>query len=148
MSGTVAAQCEGDREGATIDVLDGDEVVATTTTAADGTWGIGSLLARAGWLLRLTPPPGSAVDGDESTTLDLSGGDVTGLDTALTALRPVSGTVTDEGPSFNPLGSAARGGFAAGMSLNPMAGRLVAKMLAELKTQVRAEAAAAAPVAP
>ncbi len=59
VSGTVSAPCTGDEEGARIDVLDADdEVVATTTTAAGGSWSIGSLLARAGWLLRLTPPPG------------------------------------------------------------------------------------------
>lgn len=98
VAGTVSAQCSGDAGGATIDVLGADDaVVATTTTGADGTWRIGSLLALTDWRLRLTPPAGAAVDGDDSTVVDLSDGDVEGLDTALTALRPVSGTVTDEG---------------------------------------------------
>jgi hypothetical protein len=56
-------------------------------------------------------------------------------------------TVTDNSWT-NPLGGAARAGFIGGLSLNPLAGKLVAQFLAELKTKVRAEAAAAAPVAP
>ena len=56
-------------------------------------------------------------------------------------------TVTDNS-YIDPLGAAARAGFIGGLSLNPLAGKLVTKFIEELKVKVRAEAAAAAPVAP
>ncbi|MDP9294158.1 MAG: hypothetical protein M3O90_07035 [Actinomycetota bacterium] len=56
-------------------------------------------------------------------------------------------TVTDN-DKYDPIGYAHRGAMASGISLNPMAGKLAAKFLAELKVKVQAEAASAAPVAP
>ncbi|MBM6399830.1 carboxypeptidase-like regulatory domain-containing protein [Phycicoccus sonneratiae] len=105
VSGTVTAPCEADGSGIDVEVLDpADDVVATATTTTGGTWQVSGLLARDDWRVRVVPPAGTAPSGAATTPVDLSAGDVTGVDSTLTSVRPVSGSVTD--PDGAPLAGA------------------------------------------
>jgi hypothetical protein len=55
------------------------DVVATTTSGPDGSFTIPDVVTRPGYELTVDPPPGNTSVVSTTVTVDLSGGDVTGL---------------------------------------------------------------------
>jgi hypothetical protein len=71
------------------------EVVATTTTAADGTYAFADLVP-GNYTVGVLPPPGYALDGPAERDATVAASDVTGADFALARPGAVGGTVTDD----------------------------------------------------
>jgi hypothetical protein len=99
VSGTVSGDCNvGTAE---VDVLlvdgPGGRVLATTTTAADGTYSFDRVLGQSGYRVRIDPPPGVAVDGPTSQAVNTTAGNATGVDFATVGSSRVRGSVVADG---------------------------------------------------
>ncbi|WP_420112911.1 MSCRAMM family protein [Pseudactinotalea sp.] len=106
ISGTVTHSDSGPLADATLTLLDPDgSVVATTTSAADGTYGFAGFAATDGYTVEVRVPgappgsPGYVVDGPATRSADLSDADATDVDFVVRDIVPasVSGRVITAG---------------------------------------------------
>jgi LPXTG-motif cell wall-anchored protein len=103
ISGTVTEDAAAGVGGVAVTLSDADgNVIATTTTAGDGTYSFEGLGPVAGYTVEITPPDGFTPVGPVSLPADLTTADATDVDFDLTQVpvtSTVSGTVTaDDSP--------------------------------------------------
>lgn len=98
ISGSVRDVANAPQAGAALSLTDANgAVVATTTTAADGTYAFPGILAASGYTVRVTAPGDMIAVGSSSQTVDLTGTDAVNVDFVVRPIIPVavSGQVLD-----------------------------------------------------
>lgn len=98
ISGSVVDQATGPCEGVELTLLDGNgDVVGTTTTAADGSYGFPGLVAAGGYTVRVSTPVGTVPVGAGEIAVDLTDADGV-ADFTVREIQgvEVSGRVTDD----------------------------------------------------
>jgi hypothetical protein len=98
ISGAVTDDADAPQAGIPLTLTDANgRVVATTTTAADGTYSFPRILGSDGYTVRVTAPEGMIADGFSTLPVNLSETDAVGVDFVVREIVPVavSGRVVD-----------------------------------------------------